>query len=76
MPSVDLAVEDASELAEMLRSLHHRPASDHDQLETSLRRFIGHPSYDLERLKADLARFTFLRGDDPDGELLQPVMTS
>jgi hypothetical protein len=76
MPSVDLAVEDAFELAEMLRFLHHWLASDHDQLEASLRRFVGHPSYDLERLKTDLARFTFRLGDDPDGELFQPAMNS
>jgi len=73
MPTVNLAAEDAMELAEMLRSLYYWMASDHEHLNASLSRFIGHPAYDLERLKADLARFTFLLGDDPDGELFQPA---
>jgi hypothetical protein len=75
MPTVNLAAEDAMELAEMLRCLHYWLASDHDHLEASLHRFIGHHAYNLQQLKADLARFTFLLGDDPDGELFQPAAT-
>jgi hypothetical protein len=71
MPTVNLAAEDAMELGEMLRFLNYWLASDHDHLEASLRRYVGHPGYDLDRLRADLARFTFLLGDDPDGELFQ-----
>jgi hypothetical protein len=73
MPTVNLAAQDAIELAEMLRLINHWLTSDPDQLQASLRRFIGHPAYNLERLQADLARFTFLLGDDPDGELFQPA---
>jgi hypothetical protein len=69
---VNLAAEDAIELAEMLRFINYWLASDHDQLEASLRRYVGHPTYQLDRLTADLARFAFLLGDDPDGELFEP----
>jgi hypothetical protein len=41
-------------------------------LNASLLRYAGHPAYDITRLKADLARFTFLLGDDTDSALFQP----
>jgi hypothetical protein len=46
--------------------------SDRDQLDASLHRYVGHPTYNIDRLKTDLARFTFLLGGDTDGELFQP----
>jgi hypothetical protein len=45
MPTVNLAAEDAMELGEMLRFLNYwLLASDHDHLEASLRRYVGHPA--------------------------------
>jgi hypothetical protein len=75
MSTVNLAAEDAIELAELLRFLNGWLTSDHDRLDASLLRYVGHPSYHLDRLTTDLARFTFLLGDDPDGELFQPAAT-
>lgn len=40
--------------------------SDHDQLDASPHRYVGHPAYNIDRLKADLARFTFLLGRDTE----------
>jgi len=44
-------------------------ATDHPQLASSLRRFVGTDGYDLEGLRIDLARFAFLLRHD-DGALL------
>jgi hypothetical protein len=72
MSGVNLALDDAVELTELLQFIDNWLTNDHDQLNTSLRRFVGHPSYNISRLKADLARFTFLLGGDTDGDLFQP----
>lgn len=70
MPTVRLDAVDAFELSEVLRFINNWLASDHDRLDASLRRFVGHPDptvYHLGHLRRDLARFTFLLGGD-DGE--------
>jgi hypothetical protein len=72
---VNLALDDAVELTELLQFLNGWLTTDHDQLNASLRRFVGHPAYDIPQLKADLARFTFLLGGDTDGELFQPPLS-
>jgi hypothetical protein len=72
MSGVNLALDDAVELTELLQFLNAWLTNDHDHLDTSLSRFVGHPAYDTSRLRADLARFTFLLGGDTDGELFQP----
>jgi hypothetical protein len=76
MSGVNLALDDAVELTELLEFIDNWLATDHDQLNTSLRRYVGHPSYDTSRLRADLARFTFLLGGDTDGNLFQPPPNS
>jgi hypothetical protein len=69
---VNLALDDAVELTELLQFLNAWLTTDPDQLNASLHRFVGHPAYDITKLKADIARFTFLLGGDTDGELFQP----
>jgi hypothetical protein len=75
MSGINLAPDHAVELTELLEFLNAWLTSDHDQLNTSLHRHVGHPAYDIDRLKADLARFTCLLGGDTDGELSQPSPT-
>ena len=71
MPTVSLDAVDAMELAELLQFTNHWYASDHDNLNESLLRFVANPipgSYSLDRLRHDLDRFIFLlRGDDGEG---------
>ena len=76
MSGINLALDDAVELTELLQFLNSWLSSDHDQLDASLRHYVGHPSYDTIRLRADLARFTFLLGGDTDGDLFQPPPTT
>ena len=64
MLAVSLDAGDAAELAELLRFLGDWLTAEHDQLDASLRHFVGNPAYDLGQLRADLARFTFLLGGD------------
>jgi hypothetical protein len=71
MPGTNLALDDAVELTELLQFLDTWLTTDHDHLNASLHRFVGHPADDINQLKADLARFTFL-GGDTDGALFQP----
>ncbi|HXZ73409.1 MAG TPA: hypothetical protein VEH31_21395 [Streptosporangiaceae bacterium] len=69
-PHVHLTVADAIELAEMLTLIGHwLGGADQDQLAASFARFIGADGYDLAGLRTDLARFSFLLGND-DGEQL------
>jgi hypothetical protein len=67
MPSMNLDVVDAAELAELLQFLTGRIASDPARLAPSLLAFAGHPAYGLDTLRSDLDRFTFLLGGS-DGE--------
>lgn len=76
MSGVNLAPDHAAELTELLEFLTAWLTSDHDHLNASLRRYVGHPAYDISWLKADLARFTFLLDGDTDGELFQPPATT
>jgi hypothetical protein len=71
MSGVNLALDDTVELTELLQFIDNWLTNDHDDLNASLRRFVGHPSYDINRLRADLARFTFLLGGDTDGQFFQ-----
>jgi len=69
-PQVRLELIDAAELAEALTFVGQwLSGADRDQLAASFHRFVGTDSYDLTALRADLARFTFLLGQD-DGEQL------
>jgi hypothetical protein len=61
---------DTTELGELLAFLSEWLAGpDAGQLEDSLQRHVGTDGYDLTALRHDLARFTFLLGND-DGERL------
>jgi hypothetical protein len=69
-PQVHLTVADAIELAEMLTLTGQwLGGADQDQLAPSFARFIGANGFDLAWLRTDLARFSFLLGND-DGEQL------
>ena len=72
MTGVNLALDDAVELTELLQFIDHWLAGDPDHLNASLHRYVGHPAYDTTRLRAALARFNFLLGGDTDGDLFQP----
>jgi len=43
--------------------------TDSNQLAASLQRFVGTTGYDLTELRTDLARFTFLLGNDDGTQL-------
>jgi hypothetical protein len=72
MSGVNLTHDHAAELTELLEFLNGWLTTDHNQLNASLINYVGHPAYDTNHLKTDLARFTFLLGGDPAGELFQP----
>ena len=69
MPHTSLDTSDAVELAEMLQFLSDWLAADHDHLNASLTRFVGHPAHGANQLRTDLHRFVFLLGAD-NGEQL------
>ncbi|MGH3966418.1 MAG: hypothetical protein ACRDRY_24760 [Pseudonocardiaceae bacterium] len=72
MPTDDprLHHTDAAELGELLAFLGDwLDSADTTQLAASLRGFVGTDGYDLTELRTDLARFTFLLGND-DGTRL------
>jgi hypothetical protein len=64
---VNVSLDDAMELGQLLQFLDDWLATDREQLGTSLARFIGTDGYGLEMLRDDLARFMFLLGET-DGE--------
>jgi hypothetical protein len=72
VPTVSLEAVDAAELAELLQFVRVWSTADHELLDASLRRFVGHPGYDLDRLRRDLDRFTFLLGGDDGEQLFAP----
>ena len=72
MPSMNLDVVDAAELAELLQFLTGWIASDPARLAPSLLAFVGHPAYGLPQLRNDLDRFTFLLGGNDGEPLFQP----
>ncbi len=69
MPDINLDPSDAAELAELLQFIRDWLTTDHEHLNASLTRFIGHRGYHLGQLRTDLDRFTFLLGGN-DGESL------
>lgn len=73
MSEVNLAMEDAAELAEMLGFLNHWLSSDRERLSASLLNFVGHPAFSIDDLQEDLARFTFVLGGDAEDELFPPT---
>lgn len=61
---------DAFELGELLSFLGDwLDGNDSTLLDASLRRFVGTDGYDLTELRTDLARFTFLLGNDDGTQL-------
>ena len=76
-PPVHLTVADAIELAELLtligQWLH---GADQDQLAASFARFIDANGYDLAALRTDLARFSFLLGNDNGEQLFGTTETA
>ena len=66
-PAARLELIDAAELAEMLTFISQWLAGpDHTQLAASFGSYVGTDGYDLAALRDDLARFTFLLGDDDE----------
>jgi hypothetical protein len=72
MPTMNLDVLDAAELAELLQFLTGWIASDPAPLAPSLLAYVGHPAYGLPQLRNDLNRFTFLLGGSDGEPLFQP----
>jgi hypothetical protein len=64
---VNLALDDAMELGQLLQFLDDWLTTDHGPVNESLARFTGCGAYGAESLRDDLARFTFLLGES-DGE--------
>jgi hypothetical protein len=70
MPTINLDLSDAAELAETLTFLAEWLSGSQKQtLADSFAAFVGHPAYDTDALRADLHRFVFLLGVS-DGEEL------
>ena len=69
---MNLSPDDAMELGQLLQFLDDWLATDHEQLSTSLVRFIGIAGYGVETLRDDLARFMFLLGETDGGCLFSP----
>ena len=73
MPKIPVALDDVVELADCLLLLNGWIASDPDNLQASLTRYMGGPYYDTTELRTDLHRFiTLLIGDDTTP---QPAVT-
>ena len=70
MPTINLDLSDATELAETLTFLAEWLSGSQKQtLADSFAAFVGHPAYNTDALRADLHRFVFLLGVS-DGEEL------
>jgi hypothetical protein len=65
-PSSSLDLSDIAELAELMQFLDTWLASDHEHLDRSLTRFVGHNAYNVDRLREDLNRFAVLLDGEPD----------
>ncbi len=63
-PHGRLDLSDVAELAELVQFLDAWLASDHEHLDQSLTRYVGHDSYNIDRLREDLGRFAVLLLDD------------
>lgn len=69
---MNLSVDDAMELGQLLQFLDDWLTTDPEQLGASLARFIGIDGYGLETLQDDLARFMFLLGETAGEGLFSP----
>lgn len=65
-PAGPLGLDDIAELAELVQFLDAWLACDHEYLDQSLIRFVGHDAYNLNRLREDLNRFAALLDAAPD----------
>lgn len=63
--STPLDPADIAELGELMQFLDTWLASDHEHLDQSLIRFVGHHAYNITRLREDLGRFAVLLGAEP-----------
>jgi hypothetical protein len=72
MPTMNLDLGDAAELAELLQFLRDWLATGHYHLDASLTAFVGTRAYDTGQLRADLDRYTFLLGGTDGEPLFQP----
>jgi hypothetical protein len=64
---VNLSLDDAMALGQLLQFLDDWLSADHGPVDESLAIFAGCEAYGVESLRDDLARFTFLLGEN-DGE--------
>jgi hypothetical protein len=65
-PSTPLDPADIAELGELVQFLDAWLACDHEYLDQSLIRFVGHHSYNINRLREDVGRFAVLLGAEED----------
>ena len=65
-PPTPLDPADIAELGELMQFLDAWLARDHENLDQSLIRFVGHHAYNINRLREDLGRFAVLLGAEPD----------
>lgn len=70
---MELAHEEAVELAEMLEFVRDWIGTDPAATAASLQRFVGTDGYDLAELRRDLARFVFLLGGGEELFDAEPV---
>jgi len=75
MNGITLALDDATELTELLQFVDTWLANDPEHLNPSLHRYVGVTGYDTAQIRTTLARFIFLLGGDTEGELFQPPNT-
>lgn len=73
---MNISPDDVAELGQLLQFLDDWLAAcpRHCPVDESLTRFVGCDAYDIESLRDDLARFTFLLGEN-DGEGLFSART-
>jgi hypothetical protein len=57
---------DIAELGELVQFLDAWLACDHEHLDPSLIRFVGHHAYNITQLREDLGRFAVLLGAEDD----------
>ena len=69
---MNLSQDDAMELGQLLQFLDDWLGTGHEQLSTSLARFIGIDGYGAETLRDDLAWFMFLLGETDEEGLFTP----
>jgi hypothetical protein len=75
MTGINLALDDAVELTELLEFIDTWLANDPEHLNPSLHRYVGTPGYDISQIRTTLARYIFLLGGDTEGDLFQPPPT-